>query len=107
VVQILSEVVNANRNVTRVTRLGDFSSIGWLFSFSIFLITEVWHFIGLLFMKYKLPNNFDQNWVGLHFGRFLKLVWGRCYDFKNIFAEKFSDIVGVFDSKITLNYAKI
>jgi hypothetical protein len=25
--------------------------------------------------------------------------WDRCYDFKNIFAEKFSKKTGVFDSK--------
>jgi hypothetical protein len=35
--------------------------------------------------------HFDQKWVGLHFGRiFHKLNWDRCYDFLNIFAEKFS-----------------
>jgi hypothetical protein len=28
-----------------------------------------------------------------------KLVWDRCYDFKNIFAEKFYEKIGVFDSK--------
>jgi hypothetical protein len=31
----------------------------------------------------------------------------RCYDFLNIFAEKFSEKIGVFDSKQSLNYAKI
>jgi hypothetical protein len=25
--------------------------------------------------------------------------WDRCYDFKNIFAEIFSEKIGVFDSK--------
>jgi hypothetical protein len=25
--------------------------------------------------------------------------WGRCYDFLNIFAEKFGEKIGVFDSK--------
>jgi hypothetical protein len=27
------------------------------------------------------------------------LTWDRCYDFLNIFAEKFSEKIGVFDSK--------
>jgi hypothetical protein len=26
-------------------------------------------------------------------------TWDRCYDFKNIFAKKFSEKIGVFDSK--------
>jgi hypothetical protein len=26
-------------------------------------------------------------------------AWVRCYDFLNIFAEKFSEKIGVFDSK--------
>jgi hypothetical protein len=29
----------------------------------------------------------------------LKSTWDRCYDFKNIFAEKFSEKIGAFDSK--------
>jgi hypothetical protein len=32
---------------------------------------------------------------------------GRCYDFKNIFAEVVCDNIGVFDSKTKLNYEKI
>jgi hypothetical protein len=31
----------------------------------------------------------------------------RCYDFLNIFAEKFSENIGVFLLKTKLNYAKI
>jgi hypothetical protein len=31
--------------------------------------------------------------------RFLSTSWDRCYDFLNIFAEKFSEKIGVFDSK--------
>jgi hypothetical protein len=27
------------------------------------------------------------------------LIWDRCYDFLNIFAEKLSDKIAVFDSK--------
>jgi hypothetical protein len=27
------------------------------------------------------------------------MSWDRCYDFKNIFAEKFSEKISVFDSK--------
>jgi hypothetical protein len=32
--------------------------------------------------------------------------WGRCYDFKNIFAEKFSGKIGVFYSKTKPNFEK-
>jgi hypothetical protein len=43
---------------------------------------------------------FCQKAVGPHFGQFFhELIWDRCYDFKNIFAEKFSEKIGVFDSK--------
>jgi hypothetical protein len=28
-----------------------------------------------------------------------RVTWDRCYDFKNIFAEKFSEKIYVFDSK--------
>jgi hypothetical protein len=28
-----------------------------------------------------------------------RVSWGRCYDFLNIFAEKFSEIIGVFGLK--------
>jgi hypothetical protein len=34
-----------------------------------------------------------------------RVTWDRCYDFKNIYAEKFSEKFGVFDST-KLNYAK-
>jgi hypothetical protein len=60
------------KNKTRLTRLGDFWPIGRLFSLGSFFITEVWQIIMLLFMQYKLSTNFDQEWVGLHFGLFLR-----------------------------------
>jgi hypothetical protein len=42
--------------------------------------------------------------AALHFGPFLlKLSWDRCYDFLNIFAEKFSGKIGV----LTQNKAKL
>jgi hypothetical protein len=28
-----------------------------------------------------------------------RITWDRCYDFLNIFAEKFSEDIGVFDAK--------
>jgi hypothetical protein len=34
-----------------------------------------------------------------------RMIRNRCYDFLNVFAEKFSKQIGVFDSK-KLNYAK-
>jgi hypothetical protein len=38
--------------------------------------------------------------TGGHFGRFGQGVQiGQCYDFFNIFAEKFSEKIGIFDSK--------
>jgi methionine salvage enolase-phosphatase E1 len=38
----------------------------------------------------------------------LLMTWDRCYDFLNIFAEKFGEKIGVFDSKQSyVKYAKI
>jgi hypothetical protein len=58
----------------RVTRLGEFSPVGRLFSLGTCLeITEIVQFLGLLFPK--LCINFDKG-VGLHFGQFFrKLIW--------------------------------
>jgi hypothetical protein len=30
---------------------------------------------------------------------FCSIIWDRCYDFKNIFAKKMGENIGVFDSK--------
>jgi hypothetical protein len=66
----------------RVTRLGQFLPIGWLFTLgSVLKLTKVAKFLGLLFPRYQLCINFDKKWVGLHFGRlFHKLIrspwWG-------------------------------
>jgi hypothetical protein len=38
---------------------------------------------------------------------FPKLIWARCYDFLNIFAEKISEIIGVFYSKQSQNFEKM
>jgi hypothetical protein len=47
--------------------------------------------------------NFDKKWVGLDFGQLFHeyirsprfSAWDRCYDFKNIFAEKIAEKNGV------------
>jgi hypothetical protein len=67
-------------NITRVTRLGEFSPIGRLFSFaSILKITEVAQVLGLLFSKVPVSINLDKKLDGLHFGRlFQKLIWSPC-----------------------------
>jgi hypothetical protein len=58
-------------NGTRVTRLGEFSPIGWLFYFGNFLkITEVAQIFALDFPRYKLCIDFDKKWVGPHFCQF-------------------------------------
>jgi hypothetical protein len=62
----------------RVTRLGDFSLFGQLFTLGCFLkLRKVAKIIGLLLPQYMLFITFDtMGWVGLHFGRFfLKLIW--------------------------------
>jgi hypothetical protein len=39
--------------------------------------------------------------IGMYYGSLFqrKRTWEWCYDFKNIFAEKFVEKIGVFDSK--------
>jgi hypothetical protein len=52
--------------------------------------------------KFKLAKFFDSKEPkGYIFTcvRRRQCALGRCYDFKNIFAEKFSKKIGVFDSK--------
>jgi hypothetical protein len=64
--------------MNRVTRLGEFSPIGRLFSLaSLLKITEV---AQLLFPHNQLRINFDKKLVGQHFGRlsFHKLIWSPC-----------------------------
>jgi hypothetical protein len=65
-------------------------------------------------MHLQQRHRIDTDWLGdgrdpgrLHatLRTSLNLAWDRCYDFFNIFAEKFSKKIGVFDSK-KLNYAK-
>jgi hypothetical protein len=59
-----------------VTRLGDFSPIGWLIALGSFLkIRQASLVIGLLLYvhrQYKFCNNFAKSCVGLHFGRLKK-----------------------------------
>jgi hypothetical protein len=43
-----------------------------------------------------LCNKKTAHWANFH------PIWDRCYDFLNIFAEKFSEKIGVFDSKQSL-----
>jgi hypothetical protein len=56
-----------------VTRLGEFSPIGWLFTWVMFLklaLTEVIEQIfGVLFSWKTWYIHFDKKWVGLHIGR--------------------------------------
>jgi hypothetical protein len=40
-------------------------------------------------------------------GEYLRISWDRCYDFINIFAEKFSQIFGVFLVNLLLVFAKL
>jgi hypothetical protein len=58
-----------------VTRLGESSPLGWLFTLDNFLImTKVALIVGLFFSQKQLNDNFDKMRVGLHFGRFF-LSW--------------------------------
>jgi hypothetical protein len=66
---------------TRVTRLGEFSPIGWLITLgSFFLITEVAKIFGLLFSTVKVRYQFWPKSVGLPSWRFFhKLIWPPWY----------------------------
>jgi hypothetical protein len=56
-------------------------------------ITAVAHVFGLILSK---VDTFDtQNGLGYILGDLHKLILDRCCDFKNIFAEKFGEIIGV------------
>jgi hypothetical protein len=76
-----------------VARWGEFCSLGRHFSG----IAEVAQFLGFLFFHGEC--NVSKNGFGYIFGDFFTLDLDRCYDFKNIFAENFSEKIGVFDSK--------
>jgi hypothetical protein len=58
----------------RVTRLGDFSHNGRLFTLgSFFFKIKV---VAQIFSKFRTCINFDQKCFGLHFGSFFqKLIW--------------------------------
>jgi hypothetical protein len=61
--------------MARVTKLGEFSHNGRLFTLVNFLkIAEVAHIFVPTFLcplhEYKGCINFDKKWFGLHFGRF-------------------------------------
>jgi hypothetical protein len=68
-----------------VTRLGEFSPIGWLFNlFSVLKIAEVVNIFGLRFQRFNLYINFGKKRVGRHFGRFFhKLIWPPCLQQRN------------------------
>jgi hypothetical protein len=51
-------------------------------------------------------NKEGLNIAGLESGQVSPQIRDRCYDFLNIFAEKFSEKIGFFLLKIKLNYAK-
>jgi hypothetical protein len=64
----------------RVTRLGEFSPIGRLFTLgSVLKSTEEAQFIWRLFLHQKIRICFDKKWDGLNFGRFFhKHIWSPC-----------------------------
>jgi hypothetical protein len=47
----------------------------------------------------KVSNSNLGKMASIETDNFPNSTWDRCYDFKNIFAEKFSKKNGVFDSK--------
>jgi hypothetical protein len=62
----------------RVTRLGEFSPIGQLFTLSNVCMYVVLNF-GLLFLRKKICINFVKKMFGLHLGRFFhKPIWPPC-----------------------------
>jgi hypothetical protein len=54
-------------------------------------------FFALLFSTEKVVFILAKYGLGYILGDFF--IWDRCYDFLNIFAEKFSEKFGFFDSK--------
>jgi hypothetical protein len=81
--------------------------IGWIFAHTLgdcllwVVLEKYLHILGLWIPRYKLciimfwqKMGWATFWVIFH-----KFNWDRCYDFLNIFAEKFSEKNGVFDSK--------
>jgi hypothetical protein len=61
-------------NASRVTRLDEFLPTCLLGA--AFLITKVVYILDYFFPRLRLYNNFNDKWVGLHFGRFFhKLIW--------------------------------
>jgi hypothetical protein len=67
----------------RVTRLGEFSPNGRLFTLGSFFNNYInspqfWATFSNVYQDY-ICINFDKNWVGLHFGSFFqKLIWSHC-----------------------------
>jgi hypothetical protein len=56
---------------SRVTRRGEFSPIGWLFSLGSFWKLRLQpKFLGYFFPQLRWCINFVKKWVGLHFGQF-------------------------------------
>jgi hypothetical protein len=68
-----------------------------------FLFLTVWCWPGVNAMNCRIfsPTHWRKNWVvGSDFGYLIcdADTWDRCYDFLNIFAEKFSGKIGIFCS---------
>jgi hypothetical protein len=61
---------------SRVTRLGDFLPIGYVFTLGYFIYLSC-RILGYFLTRLRFVcTNFDKKWVGLHFGRFFhKLIW--------------------------------
>jgi hypothetical protein len=66
----------------RVTRLGEFSPIGWMFTLGYFfskIAQWTQKFFSIVKCRYICMNQ-DKNWVCLHFGRFChKHIWSPCW----------------------------
>jgi hypothetical protein len=63
-----------------VTRLGEFSTTGWLLTLSSCLeITKVATFLGDSFPHLMPCNNYYKKWIGLYFGQiYHNLIWSPC-----------------------------
>jgi hypothetical protein len=74
----IARLLNAGWPVDRVTRLGEFSPFGWLFTLGSFSkISKVTQILGATFVhSTSCVLIFGKTWVGVHFVQFFhKLIW--------------------------------
>jgi hypothetical protein len=65
---------------TRVTRFGEFSAVGRLFTLGFFRHQMKPKCFCYFFTPYEICINVDKKWVGSHFGRFFhKLIRSHCW----------------------------